>query len=92
MARDQLNLAKRALDDGQTHRADMLLIRARVDAELAQTLAQQTNTKNEADKVQTEVRELRAQLTEPRNPQPASATTETPPVPKVEDEDTVIED
>lgn len=60
LARDQLALAKQHLEKGDARRADLLSIRARVDAELAQALAERGAAKKEVDRVKQQIAELRA--------------------------------
>jgi hypothetical protein len=58
-AKDQVAEAKKLIEDGQNHRAEMMLLRAEADAELALALAQELATKNEAAAAQKQVEELR---------------------------------
>lgn len=58
-AKDQVTEAKKLIEDGDNHRAEMVLLRAEADAELALSLAQELATKNEAAAAQKQVQELR---------------------------------
>lgn len=58
-AKDQVVEAKKLIEDGDNHRAEMVLLRAEADAELALALAQELATKNEAATAQKQVQELR---------------------------------
>jgi len=58
-AKDQVEDAKKLIENGDNHRADMVLKRAEADAELALALAQELATRNEAAAAQKQVQELR---------------------------------
>jgi Domain of unknown function (DUF4398) len=58
-AKDQVEEAKKLIEDGDNHRAEMVLLRAEADAELALALAQELATRGEADTAQKQVQELR---------------------------------
>jgi hypothetical protein len=58
-AKDQVAEAKKLIEDGDNHRAEMVLIRAEADAELALALAQELATRNEANAAQQQVDDLR---------------------------------
>lgn len=58
-AKDQVEEAKKLIEDGNNHRAEMVLMRAEADAELALALAQELATRSEADTAQKQVQELR---------------------------------
>jgi chromosome segregation ATPase len=64
-ANDQLASAKALIADGEEERADWVLQRAEVDAELALTLAREDTAKKEAQEAVEQVEELRKQLAEP---------------------------
>jgi Domain of unknown function (DUF4398) len=61
-ASDQIAEAKRQIASGDNHRAEMLLMRAKSDAELALMLAKARTEKNDAQKAQDEVAEMRRKL------------------------------
>jgi hypothetical protein len=52
--------AKKLIEDGNNHRAEMVLMRAQVDAELALALAQEISMKNEAAGARKQVQELKS--------------------------------
>lgn len=52
--------AKKLIEDGQNHRAEMVLMRAQADAELALALAQEIAMKNEAVGARKQVQELKS--------------------------------
>jgi hypothetical protein len=62
-AKDQVAEAKKLIENGENHRAEMMLLRAEADAELALALAQELATKNEAAAAQKQVQELRERQT-----------------------------
>jgi len=58
-AKDQIVEAKKLIEDGNNHRAEMVLLRAEADAQLALAIAQELATRNEADTAEKQVQELR---------------------------------
>lgn len=60
LAKEELRSAHEELDDGNERRAEMLFIRARTDAELAQALAMTTKAENERNALQTELEREKA--------------------------------
>jgi hypothetical protein len=52
--------AKKLIEDGNNHRAEMVLMRAQADAELALALAQEITMKNEAAGAKKAVQELKS--------------------------------
>ena len=52
--------AKKLIEDGDNHRAEMVLMRAQADAELALALAQEITMKNEAAGAKKQVQELKS--------------------------------
>jgi hypothetical protein len=61
-ATDQIAEAKKLIADGENHRAEMVLMRAKADAELSLTLAKVHTEKVDAQKAQDEVAEMRRKL------------------------------
>jgi hypothetical protein len=49
LAQEQLDKAKKLMEDDENEQATQLLIRAEADAELARALAKEQSTRNEAD-------------------------------------------
>lgn len=60
LAQDQLQVAKKLIDDGENKRADYILTRAQADAELAVALAKETALAKEAEVAMAKVRELKS--------------------------------
>lgn len=58
-AKDQVAEAKKLIEDGNNHRAEMVLLRAEADAELALAIAQELATRTEAETAEKQVQELR---------------------------------
>jgi hypothetical protein len=61
-ANDQITQAKQLIASGDNHRAEMVLMRAKADAELALMLARVRSEKADAQKAQDEVAEMRRKL------------------------------
>lgn len=61
-AKDQSDEAKKLISDGDNHRAEMVLMRAKADAELALMLAKAHNEKDQATKSEAEVAEQRRKM------------------------------
>ena len=61
-AKDQSDEAKKHVADGDNHRAEMVLARAKSDAELALMMAKAHNHTVEAEKAEAEVAEKRKKL------------------------------
>jgi len=61
-ATDQITEAKTLIANGDNHRAAMVLMRAKADAELALVLAKVRTEKVDAEKAQSEVAEMRRKL------------------------------
>jgi hypothetical protein len=61
-AMDQIAEAKNLIASGDNHRAEMVLMRAKADAELALMQAKARSEKADADKAQAEVAEMRRKL------------------------------
>ena len=61
-AKDQNEEAKKLIADGDNHRAEMVLARAKADAELSLMLAKAHNEKVQAEKSEAEVAEMRRKL------------------------------
>lgn len=61
-AKDQSEEAKKLIADGDNHRAEMVLGRAKADAELALMLAKAHNEKVQAEKSEAEVAEQRRKM------------------------------
>jgi len=61
-AKDQSEEAKKLISDGENHRAEMVLMRAKADAELSLMLAKAHNEKEQATKSEAEVAEQRRKL------------------------------
>lgn len=61
-AKDQSEEARKLIADGDNHRAEMVLARAKADAELSLMLAKAHNQKIEAEKAEAEVAEKRKKL------------------------------
>ncbi len=60
LAQDQLDTAKKLIEQGENKRADYVLTRAQADAELAVALAKETAIAKEAETAMAKVRELKA--------------------------------
>jgi len=60
LAQDQLDVAKKLIEQGENKRADYVLTRAQADAELAVALAKETALAKEAEVAMTKVRELKS--------------------------------
>ena len=60
LAQEQIAQAKTLIDDGQTRRADYVLVRAKSDAELALALARESHAKAEAKKAMDQVAALQS--------------------------------
>ncbi len=60
LASEQIEQAKKLMNDGENRRADLVLQRAGSDAELAVMLAKENNAKAEAEKAQEKVRQIKA--------------------------------
>ncbi len=60
LAREQIALAKRAMDDGDNERADSLLIRAKADAELAIAQAREKGASADTQKAHADSDEQKA--------------------------------
>jgi hypothetical protein len=58
-AKDQVVEAKKLIEDGNNHRAEMVLLRAEADAQLALAIGQELATRNEAETAEKQVQELR---------------------------------
>jgi len=71
LAHEELAAAHREMRDGRHRRAEMLFIRARTDAELAQALALSTKAEAETKKTQTELEKVKS-----GSPAAAAVTTE----------------
>jgi hypothetical protein len=71
LARDELALSQRHMTENP-RRAELLLIRARVDAELAQSLAATTAAEQEAQELRTELERMQANMGGPRGPRDPS--------------------
>ena len=61
-ATDQITEAKNLIASGDNHRAEMVLMRAKADAELAVALAKERTVKADAQKAQDEVANMRKKL------------------------------
>ena len=61
-AKDQIEEAKKLVAEGDNHRAQLVLTRARADAELALMLAKAYREKLDADKAEAEVAEMRKKV------------------------------
>ena len=61
-ATDEIALAKNLISNGDNHRAAMVLMRAKADAELSLMLAKARTEKADAKKAQDEVAEMRRKL------------------------------
>lgn len=59
LAQEEIDKAKGLVRDGENKKAEMLLLRADADAELALAVARQTNTRQEAQAAQEQVKSLR---------------------------------
>ena len=59
LAQEQLDKAKALMQDGNNKRADSVLMRAQADAELAVSLARESNTRTDAQQTVDQVRALR---------------------------------
>ena len=60
LAEDQIDRARRAIEEGELEHAEWLLVRAEADAELASALSREAEKKQSADRVATSVREAAA--------------------------------
>lgn len=60
-AQDQIKTAQQLMNDGENERAELILRRAEMDAELALSLAQEEKLEAEAAAARAEVEKLRAQ-------------------------------
>lgn len=60
LANDQMEEAKRQIDDGDNEKAERLLVRAQTDAELAVALAREVKTKKAAEEAQNQLRAIHA--------------------------------
>lgn len=60
LASEQMDQAKKLMQDGENKRADLVLQRANSDAELAVMLAKENNAKVEAEKAQEKIRNIKA--------------------------------
>ena len=58
MAEDQLNQAKRLMNDGDNEKAAWLLARAQSDADLAVALAREADTRAAADNVSAQIKQV----------------------------------
>jgi hypothetical protein len=76
LAKEELRLAHAELDDDNDRRAEMLFIRARTDAELAQALALKARAESERLELQTEIDRLNTS-TPATTTTPSSGTTST---------------
>lgn len=63
-AREQLDEARRLIEEDRSERAKMLLKRAEADAELALTLAREAQERKKAQKVMADVEKLQKMLRE----------------------------
>jgi len=61
-ATDQITEAKNLIASGDNHRAEMVLMRAKADAELAVALAKERTEKADAQKAQDDVANMRKKL------------------------------
>jgi hypothetical protein len=86
MAREEAETAKRYAADNNDRRAETMLIRAVVDADLAKALAVQTTTQLEAQKMRDEVRSMRPATAPAAEPQPQPREVAPPPA-RSEDDD-----
>lgn len=59
LARDQVETAKSLIKDGENERANLVLMRAESDAELALALAKESATRAEAQQAMTQVQTLK---------------------------------
>jgi len=62
LAQEQVDKAKALMQDGDNKRAEMLLLRAQSDAELAVALAREDSAKNEAQQALDQVKALQERL------------------------------
>lgn len=60
LAQDQLQAAKKLIENGDNARAEYVLNRAQADAELAVALAKETKLAKDAEEAMAKVRELKA--------------------------------
>ncbi len=60
LASEQIDQAKKLMNDGDNKRADLVLQRAGADAELSVMLAKENNARAEADKALQKVKDLKA--------------------------------
>lgn len=58
--KDGIEEAKKLIEDGNNHRAEMVLMKAQADAELALALAQEISMRNEAEGAKKQVQELKS--------------------------------
>jgi hypothetical protein len=62
LAQEQVDKAKALMQDGDNKRAEMMLMRAQSDAELALSLAKESAAKNEAQQAMDQVKALQEKL------------------------------
>lgn len=62
LAQEQVDKAKKLMNDGDNQRAEMLLLRAQSDAELSLTLAKQEAAKADAQKTSEELKKAKDNL------------------------------
>ncbi len=87
MAREEADAAKRYAADHSDRRAETMLIRAVVDADLAKALAVDTTTRLEAQKLRDEVRSMRPAAQPHPQQQPQQQPSEpAPPTERSEDQ------
>lgn len=58
LATDQMDQAKKLMDDGDNEKAEWVLVRAQADAELATSLAREVQTKKLAEDAQNQLRTM----------------------------------
>ena len=59
LAQEQIDQAKKLMDDGDNQRAEFILTRAESDAELAVALARESTTKTQAQQARDDLRALK---------------------------------
>ncbi len=64
-SKDQVAQAKKLIEDGDNHSAQMVLMTAEADAELALALAQELATRKEAEGARSEVKDLQQKQGQP---------------------------
>ncbi len=62
LAQEQVDKAKKLMSDGDNDRADLLLQRARADAELSLAMAKEDTAKSDAQKSQEDLKALKEKL------------------------------